>query len=84
MPIVLGGICTGLGCLGLALWLSIPETSGALAVQMPILASSAICGVGIALASAAMQAVPPRLSSPDERGAALSLNFLPTALARTV
>jgi predicted MFS family arabinose efflux permease len=31
-----------------------------------------------------MQAVPPRLSTPDERSAALSLNFLPTALARTV
>ncbi|MEC3853107.1 MFS transporter [Paenarthrobacter ureafaciens] len=84
IPIVVGGICTGLGCIGLAIWLAVPDTVRAVPIQMPLLVASAICGVGIALASAAMQAVPPRLSEPDERNAALSLNFLPTALARTV
>jgi predicted MFS family arabinose efflux permease len=84
IPVVSGGICTGLGCIGLALWLATPDTAGAIPVQVPLLIASTVCGIGIALASAAIQAVPPRLSSPSERSAAMSLNFLPTALARTL
>lgn len=84
IPVVSGGICTGLGCIGLALWLATPGTTGAVPVQLPLLIASTVCGIGIALASAAIQAVPPRLSAPSERSSAMSLNFLPTALARTL
>ncbi|MCH6470738.1 MFS transporter [Sinomonas terrae] len=84
LPIVSGGICSGLGCIGLALWIGIPQTANAVPVQIPLLTASAVSGIGIALASSAMQAVPPRLSAPSERARAMSLNFLPTALARTL
>ncbi len=84
IPIVLGGLCAGTGSISLAIWLEIPALANLIPVEMPLLASSVICGVGIALASAALQAVPPRLSRPNEHATAMSLNFLPSALGRTL
>lgn len=83
-PIVSGGACSGLGCIGLAFWFAVADGMQFVPVQVPLLVASTVSGVGIALASTAMQAVPQRLSNANERATAMSLNFLPTALARTL
>lgn len=82
-PIVAGGIAMAVGCLSLGLWFAVPGLHDRLPAIVPILLATVICGVGVALASAPMQAVAPRLSRPNEYVAAMSLNFLPAALGRT-
>lgn len=84
IPVVSGGVCAGVGCIGLAIWLQLPPGDRDIPAQWPIMLAALVSGVGIALASSAMQAVPPRLSEVNEHATAMSLNFLPSALARTL
>ncbi|NGP08492.1 MFS transporter [Rhodococcus sp. 14C212] len=83
LPIVVGGALSGIGSLTLALWLSLTDTEGSDAI-LPLLVCALVCGSGLALSSPAMHSIIARLVRPGELSSAVSLNFLPTALARTI
>ncbi len=81
--IVVGGLVSGVASLGLAGWLGVTneETGGA---PVAFLVFAFLAGSGMALSAPAQHSIVPRLVRRDELSAAVSLNFLPTALARTV
>ncbi|RZL84622.1 MAG: MFS transporter [Rhodococcus sp. (in: high G+C Gram-positive bacteria)] len=83
LPIILGGILCSIGALTLSFWLFLADVEGEEAV-VPLLVCAVVSGCGVALFSPALQSVVTRLVRPDELSTAVSLNFFPTALARTV
>lgn len=82
VAIVVGGLLSGLASVALALWWWTFGTNGQVAVSA-VLAFSFVGGCGMAFTSPAQQSIVTRLVQPAEISAAVSLNFLPTAVART-
>ena len=81
-PVIAGAICVAAGCLGLVSWLLVAPQNSTSAV--PMVVSSLIVGIGVALSASPLQAFPPLLARTDELAAAVGLNFIPTTLGRAV
>jgi predicted MFS family arabinose efflux permease len=79
-----GGVLSGIATLGLAVWLVPGGDAPGLVAVIPIVVASAVFGCGQALATPALQSAVPRLVSSDELSSAVALNYMPTAVARTV
>lgn len=81
--IVAGGLVSGLPCIVLALWFWLAGDRGLVAV-IALLVCTFVSGCGMALSAPALQSIVTRLVRPEELSTAVSLNFFPMALARTI
>lgn len=83
LPIMVGGFLSGFGALALAGWLLLADADGPGAIP-PLIVCALVSGIGLALSAPAMHSMVARIVRPEELSSAVSLNFLPTALARTI
>ena len=84
LQIIAGGMFQGLSAIGLAVWLHAAGAASGPAAAVPLLIASFVLGCGLALSAPAMQSLVPRIVRQGELSSAVALNFLPTALARTI
>lgn len=83
LPIVAGGLAAGIPVLGMSVCYFVwgPSFEGSIYV---LLVCAFLVGCGMALFAPAMQSIVPRLVTAEELSSAVSLNFLPMAVGRTV
>ena len=84
LPIVSGVVISGLSALVLAVRIGLQTAFGSTVEPLFLTAMAMAFGVGLALSAPAMHSVVSRLVRPEELSAAVALNFVPTAGARTL
>jgi len=82
--IVIGGLVSGLSAIGLAAWVGVYGLGSGVLGAVPLLIASLSFGCGVAVWTPAVHAIVPELVSSAELSSAVALNFVPTAVARTI
>ncbi|MBD0860280.1 MFS transporter [Gordonia sp. zg691] len=80
--ILVGGILLGSSSVGLAIYLRSADT-GVGGHAWPLLVAALVSGIGLAMVAPSLQAIVPKIVTRAELPNAVSLNFIPTALARS-
>lgn len=78
-----GGLLLGMSSIGLATHLRMADTEAGSGQAMPLVAAALVSGIGLAMTAPSLQAIVPKIVTRAELPNAVSLNFIPTALARS-
>ncbi|MCR5978370.1 MFS transporter [Gordonia jinghuaiqii] len=81
--ILAGGVLLGTSSVGLGVYLLMVDIDAADGRALPLVLAALVSGIGLAMVAPSLQAIVPKLVTRAELPNAVSLNFIPTALARS-